>query len=261
MTGAPRMRVLIVDDEAAARRRLAALVEEIDGTGVEVAGEASNGVAALALIRDRRPDVILLDISMPEVDGFDVARRLPDPRPLIIFQTAHHEYALEAFEHEALDYVVKPVKKERLAQALERARARLAAARPQAWDATSLSRLGAALGYQPGRAVRLLVRHGPAHQLVPLDEIVRLGAAEGLVYAHTGSGVWSTDYTLAELEARTAGSFVRVSRGDLVNLTHVRRIASNGDGSANLTLTDGSSVRVSRRRAADVRRLLALPGR
>jgi DNA-binding LytR/AlgR family response regulator len=252
-----RMRVLIVDDEAAARRRLSALVEELDATGVEIVGEAPNGIAALELVRDKRPDVVLLDISMPEVDGFDVARRLPDPRPLIIFQTAHHEHALEAFEHEALDYVVKPVRKARLAQALERARTRLASMPQPAWDAAALSTLGVALGYQPGRAARLLVRYGPAHRLVALHDIVRLTAAEGCVYAHTSTGVMSTDYTISELETRIGGSFVRVSRAELVNLRHVHGVASNGDGSATLTLSDGTAVRVSRRRAAGVRRALA----
>jgi DNA-binding LytR/AlgR family response regulator len=252
------MRVLIVDDEPAARRRLASLIEELDAEGVEIVGEAPNGVAALELAATKHPDVILLDISMPEVDGFDVARRLPQPRPLIVFQTAHQQYALEAFEHEALDYVVKPVKKERLAQALERARVRLAAGAPaRPWDSASLTRLGAALGYQPAKGARLLVRQGSAHRLVPMNDIVRLTAADGLVYAHTSAGTSSTDYTLAELESRTAGSFIRVSRAELVNVSHVQRIASGGDGSAMLSMTDGTSVRVSRRRAADVRRVLS----
>jgi two-component system response regulator AlgR len=143
------MKVLIVDDESAARARIASLVEEIDARGIEIVGEAADGIAALELVRTKRPDVILLDISMPEVDGFDVARHLPEPRPLVIFQTAYHEYALQAFDQEALDYVVKPVKKERLAQALERARARLALHRPEGLvDSASLERLGSALGMQ-----------------------------------------------------------------------------------------------------------------
>lgn len=251
------MRVLIVDDEPAARRRLAALLEEIEGAGIEIVGEAEDGIAALEAVRTRRPDVILLDITMPEIDGFDVARHLPPPRPLIIFQTAHHEYALEAFEHEALDYVVKPVRKERLAQAIERARARLATRlQPPGWDAEALERLGNALGYQAACPVRLLVRHGPGHRLVPLQDIVRFSAAEGVVYAHTPSGTPIVDYTLRELEKRTVGQFVRVSRADLVNLSHVVRIAGHGDGSATIGLAEGSDVRVSRRRAAEVRRIL-----
>src|SRR5688500_14381150 len=143
------MRVLIVDEEPNARSRLCILLEELD---VELVGVAENGVQALEMARERQPDVLLLDIQMPEVDGFDVARHLPEPRPLVIFQTAYHEYALEAFEHDALDYVVKPVRKERLAQALERARGRLLGSAPsQPWDSASLSRLGAALGDQPAR--------------------------------------------------------------------------------------------------------------
>ena len=117
------MRVLIVDDEPAARQRLALLLADLD---VEVVGEAANGIEALELVRERRPDLLLLDIAMPEVDGFDVVRHLPEPRPLVVFQTAYDEHALKAFDHEALDYVVKPVTRERLAQALDRARRRLA---------------------------------------------------------------------------------------------------------------------------------------
>ena len=94
------MRVLIVDDEAAARRRLLIMLDELD---VEVVGEAANGVEALEMVAERQPDVLLLDIAMPEVDGFDVAQHLVDPKPLIVFQTAYDEFALRAFEHEAVD--------------------------------------------------------------------------------------------------------------------------------------------------------------
>ena len=250
------MRLLIVDDEAAARTRLASLVEEID-PGIEIVGEAADGVAALELVRTAAPDVILLDIAMPEVDGFDVARHLPEPRPLIIFQTAYHEYALEAFDEQALDYVVKPVRMERLAQALERARGRLTTLeRAGMWSPGSLEKLGSALGHQRPLPVRLLVRQGAGHRLLPLRDVLRFSADEGLVHAHTREGSPVTDYTLGELETRLAGGFVRVSRADLVNVAQVLRIVSNGDGSATLTLGDGSTVHVSRRRAADVRRAL-----
>jgi DNA-binding LytR/AlgR family response regulator len=251
------MKVLIVDDEAAARRRLAQLVEEIDPTGIEIVGEAADGIRALTLVEERRPDVILLDIAMPEVDGFDVARHLRPPRPLVIFQTAYHEFALKAFDHEALDYVTKPVRKERLAQALERARARLAIRPAAEFQPGALERLGATLGYERARPARLLVRQGAGHRLVAMRDILRFAADAGLVYAHAAAGSSVVDYTLGELETRTAGSFVRVSRADLVNLVHVQTIASNGDGSATLTLHGGHRVRVSRRRAAEVRKILA----
>jgi YesN/AraC family two-component response regulator len=136
------VRVLIVDDEPAARSRLHTMLEELD---VEVTGEAANGLEALDRVSTQRPDVLLLDISMPEVDGFDVVRHLPDPRPLVIFQTAFDEHALRAFEHEALDYVVKPVALDRLRQALERARVRLETTRAANLGGDVLARLTAAL--------------------------------------------------------------------------------------------------------------------
>ena len=254
------MRVLIVDDEPAARRRLAMLIEEIGAAGIEgieIIGEASDGLAALNLARERSPDVILLDIAMREVDGLDVARHLPSPRPLIIFQTAHQQFALEAFEHDAIDYVVKPIRKERLAAALERARARLAdSAERTAIDAATIRKAGAAFGYVPVAPARLLVRHGAGHRLMPLEEIVRFAAADGVVHAHTADSAPLVDYSIGELEARTAGHFVRTSRADLVNLARVDRLVSNGDGSLTLTLSDSTTLRVSRRRAADVKRVL-----
>ena len=246
------MRALIVDDEPAASRRLSALLDEL---GVEVIGEASDGIGALTLARERRPDVIFLDISMPEVDGFDVARRLEPPRPLVIFQTAYGEYALEAFDLEAVDYVVKPINRERLALAIDRAQRRLPL-RERPLDSGALARFGAAIGHAPGRPARLLVRRGGGHTLVPVEQISRFGADAGLVYAHVGGAAYGTDYTLNELEARLEGAFVRASRSDLVSITAITGIRSNGDGSATLTLSTGDTVHVSRRRAAAVRESL-----
>lgn len=227
------------------------MLAELD---VEVVGEAANGVEALRLVAERRPDLVLLDIAMPEVDGFDVVRHLEPPRPLIVFQTAYDDHALEAFDHEALDYVVKPVTLDRLERAIERARRRLAEADRREPTPQALRQVAARLPVQA--KPRLLVRSGRGHRLLPLAEIPRFSARNGLVYAHSGDGRQLTDYTLGELEERTAGYFVRVSRSALVHLEHVDGIVSNGDGSATLTLSDGTSVRVSRRRSAEVRRAL-----
>ena len=246
------MRVLIVDDEPAARERLARLLEEIDPAAIEIVGEAGDGLTALDLARTRRPDVILLDIAMREVDGFDVARHLAEPRPLVIFQTAHQHFAVKAFEHDAIDYVVKPVRKARLVDALERARRRLAVAAPR-WDHAALAEAGLAFGYAPQVPARLLVRHGAGHRLVPVSDIVRFAAADGVVYAHVEGLTPITDYALVELETRLHALFVRVSRADLVNVAAVQALSSHGDGSLALTLRDGAVVRVSRRRAAEVK--------
>jgi two-component system LytT family response regulator len=248
------VRVLIVDDEPAARRRLAVMLEELD---VEVAGEAANGVQALELAARLRPDVLLLDIQMREVSGLDVARHLPEPRPLVIFQTAHAGYAVEAFEAEALDFVLKPVTLDRLRAALDRARRRLEEAARPTLTAEMIERLQSVLGRAtPAAPSRLLVRDGGGHRLVPLREIVRASAGEGVVHVHTAAGRFLADYTLGELEARGEGSFVRASRADLVSLAHVRRFVPSPDGSAAITLADGATVRVSRRRAPAVRRAL-----
>ncbi len=231
------------------------MLEELD---VEVVGQAQNGVEALEYARERKPDVLLLDIAMPEVDGFDVARHLDEPRPLIIFQTAYDEFALKAFEHEALDYVVKPVTLERLTQALDRARKRLEGERRPELSGELFERLQAAVAERaPARKPRVLVREASGHRLLPFREITRFTAKDGMVYAQTDSGDFLADYTLGELESRTAGSFVRTNRQELVNIERVEKIRSNGDGSASLTLADGSTTHVTRRRAADVKRSLS----
>lgn len=248
------MRVLVVDDEGAARRRLSILLADLD---VEVVGEAQNGLEALERIRDLRPDLVLLDISMPEIDGLDVVRHMEDPQPLIVFQTAYDEYALEAFAHEAVDYLVKPITRKALERAIERSRRRLEDRRRVRLTHELLQQMRAAvLPPRSGRSPRLLVRERRGHRLLSYDEIVRFYAEDGVVFAETASAAFLTDYTLKELEERTYGSFVRANRAELVNVDRVVRIRANGDGSAVLTLEDERDVRVARRRSAGVRKAL-----
>jgi len=251
------MRVLIVDDEPAARERLARMLAELD---VEVAGEAADGLAALDLAARLRPDVVLLDIEMPEVSGLDVARRLAEPRPLVVFQTAFDQYALDAFEREALDFLLKPVTRERLGQALARAGRRLA-------ERETITRVTAEMAARLEQVIhrqapprpprRLLVRYQAGHRLLPVAEIDRFVAEDGVVYAATRTARHLVDDSLDELERRLAALFVRASRADLVAIDRIDRIVGNGDGSATIALTDGTTCRVSRRRAAGVRAALA----
>src|SRR5580704_16911345 len=122
------MRILIVDDEAPARARLRQMVASQEG--FEIAGEASTGVEAIRLVSELRPDVLLLDIQMPACSGIDVAASLPNPRPQIIFCTAHDQHAVDAFELHAIDYLLKPISRVRLAEALERVRSLAEMSRP-----------------------------------------------------------------------------------------------------------------------------------
>ncbi len=245
------MRVLVVDDEGAARRRLSIMLAELD---VELVGEATNGLDALRLVRERKPDLLLLDITMPEVDGFDVAQHLPEPKPLIVFQTAFHEYALEAFDHEAIDYLVKPVTLPKLQRAIERARERWDNARSQELSNDILRQLRSSLKPAAGAPARVLVRDRGGHRLVSYRDILLFRAEQGAVRARIKHDDFLTDYTLADLEQRLGSAFIRPNRSELVNVELIERITSNGDGSATLTLLDGTTIHVTRRRAADVRR-------
>lgn len=247
------MRVLIVDDEPAALQRLGAMLEELD---VEVVGVAHDGMQALELALERRPDLVLLDIAMPEIDGFDVARHLPEPRPLIVFQTAHDEHALRAFEHEAVDYLLKPVTLERLRRAIDRAARRLNEADTPRPGTAELERARTRVHPNAPPPRRILVRYAGGHRLAALADVDRFATEGGEVYAHAAGASYLCDYTLAELEVRLAGAFVRASRGELVNLERIERILPAGDGAATLTLRDGTRVPVSRRRAASVRQAL-----
>lgn len=242
------VRVAIVDDEAAARARLRRLLAAED---VVVVGEAADGLAALDLVSRERPELLLLDIGMPEVSGLDVARRLPAPAPLVIFQTAHGEFAIDAFDREAVDYLLKPIAPERLATAIERARRRLQAPGPFTPALSEVaSRLEALL--PPARPRRLLVRYQSGHRLIEIDGIVRFIARDGLTYAVTSEGAHTVDDTLDALERRLRPLFVRCSRADLVAVDRIDQLRAAGDGSAVVTLADGTPLRVSRRRAADV---------
>jgi DNA-binding LytR/AlgR family response regulator len=173
----------------------------------------------------------------------------------VIFQTAHDEHAIAAFEREAVDYLLKPVAADRLAAALDRARRRLQSReRVVAPMADLITRLEQAMPRQRPR--RLLVRYQAGHRLVPVGDIVRFVAKDGLTHAVVAGRAYVVDDSLDSLEHRLSPEFVRSSRADLVAVDRVDRVITDGDGSATLTLTDGATVRVSRRRAAGVRKAL-----
>lgn len=242
------LRVLIVDDARLARRELRTLLAAIPW--VECVGEADDVPAAREAILREQPDLVLLDVQMPSGEGFDVLDGL-ETVPMVVFVTAYDQYAVRAFETNALDYLVKPVEAGRLQAALERGRERLTA--PAAPAATDSVR--DALGADD----QVFLRDGERCWFVALGEIRKV------VVDGNYARLWFRDQnamlarSLSTLEARLSPAlFFRANRNTLVNLRRVRAIEpSLGDG-YDLTLDDGSQVEVSRRQARELRERLAL---
>jgi two-component system response regulator AlgR len=241
------MRILIVDDEHLARARLRDLIDE-HGAG-EVIGEAGNGVEALSLAQQTRPEVVLLDIRMPGMDGLEAARHLLrlDHPPALIFTTAYGDHALEAFQARAADYLLKPIRKERLLEALERAR-RLTHAQ--------LSAITSAIGDRPARTHISATRAGTI-ELVAVSDIVYFEAEQKYVTVHHRHGATLIEDTLKMLEDEFPGQFLRIHRKYLVATGSLAGVEKGPDGQVVVTLRDcNERLPVSRRQIADVRQAL-----
>ncbi|MEZ5498142.1 MAG: LytTR family DNA-binding domain-containing protein [Steroidobacteraceae bacterium] len=237
-------KVLIVDDEAPARERLASMIGEI--SEAELVGSAANGADALELVDDVMPDIVLLDIRMPGIDGLEVARRiaaLKEP-PAVIFTTAFDEYALQAFDAQAVSYLVKPIRSEKLRAALAQA-ARLT--RPQLNQAAHAARF-------VERRTHIPVRHRDSMRLIPLDEIAYFHADQKYTTVRHDHGEDLIEDSLRSLEQELGADFVRVHRNALVNVRRLEAIEREADGRCFVRLR-GSDQRlaVSRRMAGDLR--------
>jgi two-component system, LytTR family, response regulator len=234
------VRALVVDDEPVARRRLIRMLERIGG--VTVAGEAEDGEDALAKIDALAPDVILLDIRMPGLDGLAVARR--EGLPPVIFTTAYADHAVEAFDAAAVDYLLKPIEIDRLKEALDRVRSR------RGVDAERFAQLLATVGAK--RPPRLVARRGDSSWLIDPREVSRLRATDKYVVIVREGKELVLDESLGELEEKLSPyGFFRVHRAELVNLDAVRAVHRTLGG-LTLELRDGARVPVSRRRSAEV---------
>jgi two-component system LytT family response regulator len=271
------MRILIVDDEPPARLRLRTLLEMLpDADALEIVGEAEDGEAALEAIARERPDVVFLDVQMPGVDGFGVARALggvamadavDGALPELVFATAYDQHAVRAFEVHAVDYLVKPFDAKRLAVALGRARERLAArraARQVAHGATSsatpsvlapeLAALLAAVQPAPAAAYvsRLAVRVGERVYWVRAADIDWVEADGNYLRLHTGTGTPQAKVHLirkplaALAEALDPAQFARIHRSTLVNIDRIRELRALSDGEYQVLLTDGTKLKLSR---------------
>ena len=266
------LRVLIVDDERLPRQRLIRLLEEIPNT--ECAGECANGRSAVDAIESLLPDLVLLDVRMPGMGGIEVARALTGHVPFIIFVTAFDEYALSAFEVHAIDYLLKPVERERFVDAIERARTlvlsttaaqrherllallqgepRLGAAAADGEPRDARDPLAEPAGSAPAGDPnafprRFLVKGDGQMYFVAVDDIDWIEAYGNYVRLHVGKGVHLIRETLGNIERKLdATRFARVHRSSIVNLDRVSRMDLWGAGDYVVLLKDGTKLKLSR---------------
>ena len=245
------MKVLIVDDEQPARERLRQLVD--DGGQHTVVAEAANGEEAVAMAARHNPDVVLLDIRMPGVDGIETAHHLNamEAPPAVVFTTAYDEYAIDAFDARAIGYVLKPVRRERLERALEHAARITGQMLKQLTDESNLT----------SRRQHVCTREHGELRLIPISEIRYFNADQKYVTVHHSDGESLIDDSLKVLEDEFADEFVRIHRSVLVALGQIDRLEKTTDGKTKVVLRheyidSDDALTISRRHLADVRRRL-----
>ena len=236
------IRTLVIDDEQPARERLKQLLSA--HADVDVVGEADDGVQAAEQIAALSPDLVLLDIQMPGASGLDVAASLGKPRPAVIFCTAFDQYAVDAFELSALDYMLKPVNRARLAAALDRVRAAVSSGPPSRDRA--IEQLTQAAGMAPAR---FLAKRGNRFRVVPAAEVVAFTFVDGITHLLTATEQLSMQPTLASLARRLdADNFFQVSRNAIIRLDAVKEAKPFSDGTGEILLANGQTMIVARRR-------------
>jgi two-component system LytT family response regulator len=250
------IRTLIVDDEPLARERLRALLE--DRPTIEVVGECENGKDALDAIRRRRPELVFLDVQMPELDGFDVLDALPlDRWPAVIFVTAYDQYALRAFDVHALDYLLKPFDRARFDRALRRAERMLREPGPPHVVDERLVALLEGLRKERHRPPRIIVRSGGRIFFITVPEIDWIEAAGNYVKLHVGAATHLLRETMKSLEQQLdTARFVRVHRSTLVNLDRIKELQQAADGDWEVVLRDGTRLNAGRDADARLRQIL-----
>jgi two-component system LytT family response regulator len=250
------MKILIVDDEPLAREGMRLLLE--DEAGIESIAEARDGAEAVAQIRARKADLVLLDVQMPEVDGFGVLRELgADAMPPVIFITAHDEYAIQAFEVNAVDYLLKPVTRERFQQALARVRERASA---QEFDNGHVHALLQQLASRPKYLARVALRTAGRITFVKVEDILYMQAAENYVQLHLRNARHLLHVPIATLEASLDPEmFLRIHRSLVVNVKHVQELETGPHGEYIVVLEGGAKLQSSRSYHEKIKRWAANP--
>lgn len=254
-----RLRVLIVDDEPLARERLRSLLA--NDPEVQIAGECGDGRSAVDAVRDLNPDLVLLDVQMPELDGFEVVAEVGvDAMPPVVFVTAYDEYAIRAFDVHALDYLLKPFERDRFERALDRAKQR---ATPEK-DRRLTEKLRALLTeLQPARdagleADRLVIRSRGRITIVRPAEVEWIEAAGNYVRLHLADDAHLMRETMAGMTERLPpGEFLRVSRSAIVRVEGIDELRHRSHGEYTIVLRDGTKVKSSRSYTDDIEALLA----
>lgn len=251
-----KLRTLIIDDEASARSRLTKLLAA--HPEIEIIGEAADGVVAVEQIEQAGPDLIFLDVQMPGLTGFEVLRSLPHglPLPLIIFATAYDQYALDAFEANAVSYLLKPINRERLAQAVERVCKLKTNEDQTAAEKIRLRQLAQAAA---PKLEQIVARRRDRFVLLPLDQIYFFELTDGIVKVKTDTDSYWTDYQINDLESRLPDPpFFRAHRSAIVNLRKVKEIAPSLKSSFLIVMNDqaASEIHVSERQSKKLRQML-----
>ncbi len=239
------MKILIVDDEPLARARLLDLLEDIGGH--DVVGEAANGREALYKVQTLEPDVVLLDIRMPEINGIEVAMHLTEFKspPAVIFTTAYGDHALKAFEANAIDYLLKPIRASRLEQALSKV------------HVPEREQLQKSSGEEEARK-HICAHHRGGLKLIPIEEIIYFQADSKYVSVHHTEGEVLIDEPLKSLEQELADRFTRIHRSTLVANSFIESLRKNSDGQHLLTLRGvEQDFEVSRRQLPSVRKIIS----
>jgi len=240
-----RIRALIVDDEPLARERIRALVDR--DPDVVVAGECRDGVEAIAAIRAQAPDLVFLDVQMPEKDGFDVVAEIGvDRLPVLVFVTAHDDHALRAFEVAALDYLLKPFDEDRFARTLERAKAQIRGRHAGGFEQRVLAMMET-LRTAPRGLDRLMIKTGGRLVFLRTVDVDWIEAEGNYVRLHVGAASHLVRETIQGLDATLdPAQFIRIHRSTIVNLDRVREIEPLAHGEHRVVLTDGTKLTLSR---------------
>lgn len=268
-TGTNRVRALIVDDEELGRRMLRSLLA--NDADVEVIGEAASAPEARRKITEQQPDLVFMDIEMPGGSGIELIHDLGEPMPYVIFVTAHPEFALPAFELQAVDYLIKPVQQQRFSGSVQRAKRRIAERRVAGLAAQIA---GAAVGMNGGArqapaaapagppatqyADQMMIRIRRRMFSLDVSDISWIQGASQYSRVHTKNGEYLLSRTLASLECELdPKKFFRIHRSAIVNAAHVREVRSSGDGRYNIYLHGGQALPMGRARREILEKLLS----